>query len=344
MDTGSASAPAVVQPADAPKPHPSKMPSAVSPQAPASTMASPMKVAQSIFDKHRDAITYALGGAALGGAMGAGIGYIQPNQRAGDDGSAARELGLYGALGGAVIGGLLGHEYAEQGRRMDALLQQLREQARNVKVKQQVHFPVYGETEAAQRIKDVVDRMRQQNKQASVNPSFFNRNRSAITGALTGAAAGGLSGAAAGGFAERNDPKNNPNAIRNGAVMGLLSGAALGGLAGHGMGRQAKPTPSLSPPGASSSWYDTSRHPEKLRRVWDTVVSSSELKDPAAAQRAQDFLNQVGSPGMDIGAVERLRNSFPQDSHTRQLFNILMNHHVKTAAFSDTLRRFGFSI
>lgn len=334
MDTGSASAPAVVQPADAPKPHPSKMPSVVSPQAPASTMASPMKVAQALMSRHGEWLKSAslsdwaskhrgaLTGTATGGALAGALAYAVDKARGPDPSDpdapfwTRRPPVWLHALNGAMAGNILG-SMADDNRRARDVLNYVREATKH---------------------------MRQQQKQAALNTSFISRNRGALTGALTGAAGGGLMGAAAGAYAQQTDPKNNPNGIRNGVTMGLLGGAAMGGLAGHGMGRPAKPPPAISPPGASSSWYDAKRHPEKLRRVWDTVVGSSELKDPAAAQRAQDFLNQVGSPNMDVGAVTQLRDSFPQDSHTRQLFNILMNHHVKTAALSDTLRRYGFSV
>ena len=92
---------------------------------------------------------------------------------------------------------------------------------------------------------------------------------------------------------------------------------------------------------AANIKFDNARHGEKLRRVWDTILGSSELHDPAAAAKAQTFMDTIGTPNASHEQLTKIMESFPEGSTTRQFFNMLLSRHAKTAAVRETYAMFG---
>ena len=67
----------------------------------------------------------------------------------------------------------------------------------------------------------------------------------------------------------------------------------------------------------------------------------NELQDPAVVAKVQTFMDTIGTPNATHEQLTKLMESFPEGSRVRQVFNILLRRHVKTAAIRETYALFG---
>ena len=93
---------------------------------------------------------------------------------------------------------------------------------------------------------------------------------------------------------------------------------------------------SEAPPTARShaSAYDQDHHGKGIGRMWNTIINSKELEDPAKAKAASEFMRTVGRPGADPNTLRQHMANFPQDTLTGQMMGVLFNkfHGDKTAS------------
>ena len=182
---------------------------------------------------------------------------------------------------------------------------------------------------------------------------------------LAGATIGGLAGSVAGSaYGYGQDFDTQDRYARN----GMLGGMAIGALGGLGTGYRAQNPAQWSrarvkgrkwepnsnwqdytkyPVGSSPNHrvhvkYDDARHGAPLKKVWDVVQGSSEFHDPAVASAASDFMSAVGTAKGTPEYLQGLIAKMPPDSKAAELFRVMMNRNIKTAAYLATWALFGF--
>lgn len=325
-NSDSAAAPPVVSPALQPQAHPAKLKPSAPPQL---TQATTPQLYKASFDVGRfvDSKTFGTGlaGALGGGMLGFATGVATAPTYSQNSGvspeehrKAVRARGIKGMLLGGTVGGLSGGLAGYHDDVLDALDEMDwaayqagsagRTRAWNQKARED--FRRAGE-EAKKRVEDFwadYDKYR--------NGGGYGGSRGSSRGGGGGRSYSYSSGS------EYDDPwgANDPT-----GDWGDIFGKAA---------RGAKST-------AANIKFDNARHGEKLRRVWDTILGSSELHDPAAAAKAQTFMDTIGTPNASHEQLTKIMESFPEGSTTRQFFNMLLSRHAKTAAIRETYALFG---
>lgn len=173
-------------------------------------------------------------------------------------------------------------------------------------------------------------------------------------GALIGGALGGGLGYIS---PSEADVKKDPNIrtksmIGNGVLSGILGGALgndvhnlkryAGGSYGGGGGYSAHDSAHAGG-GGSSHWagdaaktkaraaaasaFDPTHHGKGVGRMWETILDSTELHDPAKQAAAVEFMKSVGRPGANMDALRQHMQHFPQDTLTGQMMTVLFNKH-----------------